>query len=156
MPTPPHRLQPDTSLADNLALINDNFDKVVSDMVDLGARFSSVGRIQASVVAGTSVCITLGLIDTLNQYQPGRLQIVPRLETFVDNDLNDNYLLGYTNSLTTGQQNVLVLPWPQRRPGVGDVADVGVFIHNFDVANHVYYCYVDESYMASPPVGNFR
>lgn len=156
MPQVPNRLQPDTPLADNLALINNNADNAVQDIGDLGAKFSTVGTISATVAAGNMFSFSVGVTDDKSPYSVGNLQIVPRVEAWVDNDRNDDYLFEYGGSLSAEQQNALMSVWVARRPNPGNVAQFAVQVKNFGALPHTYYFAVDESYMNSPPVGNFR
>jgi hypothetical protein len=152
----PHRLQPDTPLPDNLAYINDNFDKAVSDINDLGAKFSSVGSASFTLATGGLQTITVDVSDVHPQYQANKMQIVPRMEMFVDvND--DDHIFPYGGSLTLAQQQAVVSVYPQRRARTGFVAMFTVLVYNFDVSGaHTYYINVDESYFYSPQGGVFR
>jgi hypothetical protein len=155
VPQQPNRLFPDTPLQDNLALINDNADKAVQDISDLGAKFSSLGSFSVTIPAGQTLYpYTLATINVSNtSYVPGRLQIVPRFAIYVDNDMNSAYLLGYANS----QSNKAVIgTYIQQSPSIGSVADNAISIQNMDSVSHVYYVYWDESYVDSPRTGTYR
>lgn len=156
MATTPHRLDPSNSLANNYALANDNFAKAVQDISDLGAKFSTVGSVSATVTAGSLYTIVANVNDTTNLFVAGRLQIVPRVETFVDNNNNDNYILGLGGSLSAGQANAQVSVWIARRPTSAAVATFVYQIRNSDAISHTYYISVDESYISSPTTGQFR
>lgn len=149
----PNRLFPDTPLEQNLALINDNFEKAVQDIGDLGARFSSVASFSAFVPAGLLLTQTIGLTDSTNRYVQGSLQIVPRVDVFEDNDADDTYLVGYSNSQSA---TALVSVYVQRRPSGSNIADFTISILNTDAIAHTYYVYGQNSYVDSPPEGNFR
>lgn len=159
MPSTPNRLQPDSSLADNFALANDNFDKAVQDISDLGARFSSVASSSSTLASGTSLQAAVSVSDTANssQFTAGSLQIVPRIKVYVDTDADSNYLLGFSGgSLTTEQKNCMVSIWPNRTYPNGTLAAFIIMFHNYGASSHTYYWTVDVSYVQSPRTGYFR
>ena len=152
----PHRLSPETPYPDTVALLNDNFDKIVSDIGDLGGKFSTTASYSVTIAAGGMNTATVGVTDPRSLYVAGRLPITPRVEVFVDNNNDDNYLLGYSGSLSADQSNALVSVWIQRRASSGTVATFTIQIKNFGASPHTYYVVADESYTASPPTGNWR
>lgn len=158
MASTPNRVSPDSKFSDSLALINDNADKSVQDSGDLGAKFSTSASYSVTLAAGTQNSQPVGVTDSKAAYVAGRMQIVPRVDVFVDNDLNYLYLLaGYVgSSLSAGQANAMVSVSVARSASSGTAATFLVQIRNFDAAGHTYYVYVDESYMSSPPTGYFR
>jgi hypothetical protein len=77
-----------------------------------------------------------------------------RGEVFEDNDSDDAYLVGYTNSQTG---TAFISFFVQRRPSDSNLQDLTTQIHNFDSSSHDYYVYVQVAYMDSPPTqGVFR
>lgn len=154
MPQLPNRLQPDTPYPEIIALLNDNFDKTATDLADFGAKFSSgVARYSFTLAANSSFTQAIGVTDSRPEYKAGSVQVVPRMETFVDNDLNDAYLLGYVNSQNN---SCLANLTTARRPATGNVATYIAQHFNRDTVSHTYYVYVDHSYINSPSTGVFR
>lgn len=152
----PHILNDKTPYEQTITLINDNTNKTAQDISDYGATFSrGVGSYSVTLAAGTQDSQLIGVTDDRPQYQ-GQIQIVPRAEVYVDNDGDDNYLLGWGGSLSADQSKAIVSVWVTRRQNTGDVADFVVQLHNFGSSSHTYYVYVDDSYMASPGEGAFR
>lgn len=160
MPSQPNRLQPDTSLANNLALINDNADKSVADISDLGAKFSDVFFTSITVAAGTWYRILVSLADDRSQYRQGLLPFSPRVDIWVDTDNTDNSLLhNPTSTLTAEQLNCLVTVRVVRTTYVVVPTNIGTFeiiIKNFGASSHTYYIRGDAWFMQSPISGNYR
>ncbi len=156
MPSIPHRIHSEMSEAEKWALANDNWDKTVSDVSDLGARFSSVFRYAVTLAASGVHTQYVGVTDSRPSVIAGKLQIVPRLEVFVDNDLDDNYLAHLGGSLSASQSKIIYFPTIVRRPTTGTVAGFLVTLNNWSPDSHDYYVYGDESYMDSPSTGIFR
>ncbi len=160
MPSTPNRLQPDSSLADNLALANDNFDKAVQDVGDLGAKFSGNFFILFTIAAGSWSTTTVNISDSRAQYRRDSLPFQPRIDLWVDTDNTDasNYF-NSGNTLTSAQRNLMVNIVPiktviQVLPT--DVASYAFQIRNFDTSSHNYYVRGDDWYLQSPITGNFR
>ena len=156
MATIPNRLQPDTPLADNLALINDNFDKTVQDFGDMGAKFTNVYSLTVGPVAASSgAATTINFVDSSNQYAAGKVEFVPRVQVYVD--VNDpTYVLPSGGSLTLAQANADVIVRVAKSLSSIVTAVIVITIRNYDTNPHTYYMTYDASYKSSPPAGNFR
>lgn len=153
----PHRLQQDSPYPETLAQANDNFDKLVSDTSDLGAKFSSTyASYSVTVAPGSMHSQLVGVTDVRPEYVAGRVQIAPRCEIFVDTDANDAYLLGYGASLSGEQLLSFKSVTVERRPAVNAIAAFLVQILNLGASPHTYYVRVDDSYINSPATGYFR
>lgn len=151
----PHRIQPDTPDVEKWALVNDNFDKTVQDIADLGAKFSSVANFTATVPAGGTNFGSVSVTDDLNQYVVGATQIVPRVQIHVDTD-DDAHAHPNGSSITAAQKNADIIVRVDRRPPVGSIAVYYITIRNFDSSSHTYYVSTDLSYNSSPVTGIFR
>lgn len=157
MPGVPNRFTAETTYPNLVTQLNDNMDKVVSDVSDLGAKFSSgYASYSVTIPAGGMHSQLVGVLDNRPQYQPGKVQIVPRCEAFVDTDGDDNYLLGYGASLSAEQLASMKSVTVERRASVGAVASLLIQIRNFGAVSHTYYVRTDDSYMNSPATGSFR
>lgn len=157
----PNRLQPDTSYADNIALINDNFDKVVTAVNDIGVKNYGTGTYSAqTLAAGALVALTLNIVDTKNQYTTDAIAVTPRWQIFVDNDANYNYLLPAGSSMTSAEQNVQFSWWQTRVVPTGSPSNTKAVLYailkNNDASSHTYYISVDLYFGDSPQTGLFR
>lgn len=160
MPQIPHRLQPDTSLEDNLALINDNTDKTAQDMADFGAKFSTTANLTVPLTASSFAWYTLNFIDSTKTYRPGYTQVIPRFRVYVDTNNDNNYWAPGGASLTLAQ-NSYRLVWYDDYQYDGTVANAvgraNLQVSNIDtVSSHTYYITIDLSYINSPATGVFR
>jgi len=158
MPQIPHRIT-DTPWEQAAPLLDDNFDKTVQDIGDLGAKFSQGMAIYSTTSLSPGSMNTASIDVTADppdpHIVPGRLEIIPRVEVWEDNNLDDDYLVGYNNSQSDGCQ---VTVWVQRRRSNDPdaLATFTVQLFNNDSSSHTYYVKADVSYQPAPSTGNFR
>lgn len=159
MPQIPHRLQPDTSLEDNLALINDNADKTAQDLADFGAKFTNAVSFTIMLNAASFRWQPLALIDTTKTYRPGYTQIIPRFRVYVDTNNDDSYWAPGGGALTTAQNSYRIAwynDYAYASNVAGEVARTNMQLTNFDSNSHTYYITVDLSVINSPAAGVYR
>lgn len=158
----PNRLQPDSPLKDNVAYINDNFDKVVTAVNDVGSKLSDVGTFSVvNVQAGNRVILTTNVTDEKDEYIADRLSVFPRYQIFIDTNNDYNYLLPDGASISgTGSTNMSFGWWQARVIPTGSPANtkavVYAIIRNYDTVDHLAYISLDVGYMSAPLEGIFR
>lgn len=158
----PNRLQADTPLKDNLAYVNDNFDKVVSAVNDVGSKLSDVGTFSVvNVQAGNRVILTTNVTDPKNEYIADRLSVFPRYQIFVDTPDDYDYLLPVGTAIAgTGSTNMSFGWWQARVVPTGSPANtkavVYAIIRNYDAVDHFAYISLDVGYLSAPLEGIFR
>ena len=149
----PNRLQPDTPLKDNLAYINDNMDKTVQAINDLGGKIFDGASYSVSVAAGATATFGVSVIDSKNIYTAGRTPILPVIKTYVDNNNDDDYILGIS---TSSVAPYMVSVWSYYGYIPGAIAVWVVHIHNFDASSHTFYNTLNNYAFSTPATGIFR
>lgn len=153
----PNRLQPDSPLKDNIAYINDNFDKTVQAINDIGGKLFSGASYNVSVAPGYMSTAHVTVTDTLNQYTAGSTPINPVVKVYVDVDNDDDYILGIGGLLSSGQADAMASVWVLNGYTTGHIGDYIVQIANRDTIDvHTYYVYVNNFSFNSPTTGIFR
>lgn len=152
----PHILGADTRLEDNIARINDNFDNVVQDLSDFGARRTGVATLTANLPGGYRRLFTVSITDPDNKYPGGIGNISPRLEFFVDVDNDDRYSWPSGSNLVGGMIAMQAVIYVNRRPFTGNVGTLVLDVGNFDGASHSLYCHIDADFLPVAPSGSFR
>lgn len=155
----PNRLQPDTSLADNLALANDNSDKAIQDISDLGAKFSTGASGSVTITAGTMAYFIIGMQDVQGAYVKDQLPLGPRYDVSID--VNDSgHFLPDGVSVTSAMRKTVVTQRvfkTSRNNFANEKATYVIEIYNNDASDHTYYISVDAYYQqASNQGGVFR
>ena len=166
---PPHRLNPDTPLDQNLALINDNFDKVVQTVGDLGARTSSTTTVTfASVAAGGGFqqgIILIGPASTTPSFgstistagtDSGASALTPQMDIYVDTDNNAAFLFPFGASLSAAQVNFTFGVVASSTIPTNTLAYFIINGYNRDVGAHTYFVHVRAAYLPAAPTGVFR
>lgn len=164
--SPPHRLQPDTPLPDNLARINDNFDKVVSDLSDLGAFTTTLVGIGPFVLGpGLHYAFAINLTDSTNRFPGGIGNITPRAEIYIDGvDDEDTWpiLRDEVAGAVDGFSDNLVFQLLVSRRSFSSSSGNPVrgtligMIRNDDVSSHVYTILIDSQFVKAAGSGRFR
>lgn len=157
----PNRIQPDSPYSDNLALVNDNFDKVVSAVNDIGAKLSSTGVFNMiTILPGSFVTLSTNILDPKNEYIVDRTTVIPRYQIFIDNNNDYNYLLPEGASLTSAQKNMSFGWWQARVVPTGSPATTKAVIYgiirNYDAVSHTAFITIDAGYFSAPVTGVFR
>lgn len=158
----PNRLQPDTPYADNIAYINDNTDKLISAVNDLGMkRFGGGGSFGGiSLAAGAIVSFSVNVVDTKNQYVVNQTVVNPQWQLFIDTDNNYNYLIPNGSLVTDAMKNLQFNWWQTTTVPTGSPADTKAVVYgimkNNDSVSHVYYLYTEIFLIDSPVSGIFR
>ena len=149
----PHRLQPDTRIEDNLALINDNTDKLISNIGDLGANKTGGFSVTVNIASGGFYYIVVGVRSSDNfASQVNNTLVWPMLDIFVDTDADYNYILPNGSSLTTGQQQLMVTTRVAKTAETNfadEIATVFYQLYNLDTVDHTYYLYGRAGFMPS-------
>lgn len=152
----PNRFTGDATWAQSMSTLNDNFDKSVQAINDIGGKFFSVATASKTITAGSVWSLSVGFNDTRNQYVASSTPIIPRIAPYVDNDNVDGFQVGWGASLTAGQALVICTSWVYRGSSTGNVAVATFQFHNLDSSSHTIYAYVDGAVFASPQSGYFR
>jgi hypothetical protein len=158
----PNRLQPSTPYADNIAYINDNFDKMVAAVNDLGMKRYGTGTyLVQTLAAGASIPYILNIVDTKNQYTLDEIAVLARWQIFVDNNNNYSYLLpGGSSVYGTGLDDASFGWWQTRVVPTGSPTDTKAVIYailkNNDSVSHDYYVSIDAYFGNSPISGILR
>lgn len=158
----PHRIQVGTSYDDALSLINDNFEKSVQDVSDLGASLSTTTNISiGSVAAGATFNQTVyvynkdltGLTPSINLqgYANGLLAAVPMIDIYVDTQSAD-YLFPTGASLSSGQLALNVNAMLNKTASAG-VASIVISGKNSDSSAHTYYATIQLAYFPETTSG---
>lgn len=151
----PNRLDPTTSYDDNLALLNDNADKTIQDMADLGAKFSTGASGTCTIAAGGWFAFTVGMQDSIGIYVKDQFPINPRCDVWVDTQ-DDAHYLPDGASVTTAQGKTIVVvrtSKTSRNNFTTEKATYFVTIHNLDSSPHTYYIACDNYYQQSSNQG---
>lgn len=176
----PNKLNPNTSLADNIALLNDNFDSVLQDANTLQPTYTyppQIARYDRLVVAGGTlnlVVVVFGDSPTANI-----VAMLPEFSIYVDN-FDPLYIFPDGTSLSSGQKalrygavNQLTGSFGSAgapgAPGItiGTPFNIGgktlyviggivLTINNGDVADHIYTTIIDVKSFALPTQSVFR
>lgn len=158
---PPSRLQPDTPLKDNLAYLNNNFDNIVTAVNDIGVKnYGTADAGAINLIAGAFHFIAVNIVDVKDQYVLDNIAITPRLQIFVDNDNDYNYLYPSGASMTTPLQSLSVEWYQARVVPTGSPANTKAVVYfkiqNNDTSAHTYYVTADFYFGDSPTTGIFR
>jgi hypothetical protein len=168
MSSVPHRFQEGTDYNSARPLLDDNFNKVVNDVADLGARQTTTTSYNTgSISAGGSFRHTIAICnpgDTSSfnyvntpDYVSGISSIVPSIDVFIDTDNNLDYLYPVGISLSSSAKALAIDAKLDLTPAdTGAVATVTISGRNYDTSSHTYYIHVRFSYFPSQPSGAFR
>lgn len=146
-------------IEEEIGNINTNFDRIALDLADRSGTFSSVATIPGgiTVAAGNGHSIEVSIVDSLNTYQSGRLPVIPRIDVYIDNDLDGTYLWpsgGNISGTLKGQTFVTVL---NSRSVINQIDDEKattlICISNLDLFDHTFYIYFDAYYVPAPDYG---
>lgn len=167
MSLPLIEIQIGTSQDDAYAIINDNFNKVVQDVRDLGANLSTTATYTATVASGAvdSTLVALISMGTTTSYavsvqtakpESNVTGFAPQLDIYVDTDNDDTYLWPFGSSLTSNQRDM----FPTIVPALIEYDDTLVTwvitLNNRDASTHTYYVHTRCGYFPTGPTGFFR
>lgn len=154
----PNRFTGDATWNDSMATLNDNFDKVVQDVNDIGVKFGGQGTTTVLINPNSPYATLVDITDTRPQYASGNTQIVPRIDAYILNDNDENYRVGTGGLLSSGEAKVMMSCTVAKTPSTGTnvVATFIIQYYNNDSAGHTIYVHIDNSYMNSPQTGVFR
>lgn len=139
--------------------ISQNFDTISLALADLSGTFSSEASIPGGVTiaAGTSQAIEVNILDQLSIYQQDRLPVVPRLDLYIDQDLDGTYLYPLGSSLTAAQVHGISVIMYQSKSTLNQVenekATYVVVLRNDTADSHDFFFYFDAFYVPSPDQG---
>lgn len=138
--------------------INQNFDNISLDLTDRSGTFSSEGSVSGLVVsAGATKTIEVDVEDVLNQYVFNNLPVVPRVDAYIDTDINDNFRYPAGPSLTqTIIHNVDVVTLTMEtvfNQTTNEKATYFIIIKNRDSVSHTFYIYTQAYYLPAPDKG---
>lgn len=159
----PNRLQQGTDYQAARPLINDNFDKVASDVTALGAaQTSTVLFNSGSVATNTTWRQTVAIVNpggsssypymTAQTAIPGVSAIVPSIDIYVDVDGDIGYLYPLGQSLTSSSRALAIDVKLDLTP-VSSPATLTVSGRNYDGSSHTYYIHMRCTYFASKSTG---
>lgn len=166
MALPLQKLQIGTNLNDAYAIVNDNFDKVVQDIRDLGANLSTTGTTNATLGAGTLTPIvftltSLGITsDSIHQcFTTAPVSsvsgIAPQVDIYVDTEDAD-HLWPSGSALSVGQQNLYPIVTPSLTGYTNSLAAWVISLNNRDSSSHTYYLRTRCGYFPTGPTGFYR
>jgi len=145
----PHRIQVGTEYDDALALLNDNFEKSVQDLSDLGASESTTTSFSTgSIAAGTTFNQVIYILPSGSSPAANSVILsapaislraaVPAVDIFIDGtSLLDLYPTG--SSLTPGQLALTANTSLNLTTQGSGLASMVVNIRNSDSVAHTYY-----------------
>lgn len=152
--------------------INENFEATYSDLVDMGGSLSttaSTGGLATDPTAPpftkirtVNVSVNNSDLALRGMYSPERTPIIPRVDIYVDNDLDSNYLWPVGDSLSDSQKSLDVsVITPAGTANFADdentVASFYIKLENTSgVDAHTYYVYVNTFIYPSPHVSRFN
>lgn len=161
----PHRFTGEISWEQARPLIDDNFDKVIQNTYDMGARISSSKTLTfSSVTTGSTFRETIVLVNPsktssysyINLAQPenGFTAAVPIIDVYVDTN-SSAFLWPNGSSLTTAQRN-LIIGVKKDLTAADGIASFTISGRNNDSSTHTYYVTFKVAYFPSPPTGIYR
>ena len=144
----PHRLQVGTSYEDALALLNDNFEKSIQDISDLGASSTTTTLFTTgSVSAGATYNKTISILQAgsspatdsiiLTERANGLRGAMPAIDIYVDSTGTD-YLYPTGPFLTTGQQALIANAHINITEQGSGLASIVFNLRNCDSSAHSY------------------
>jgi hypothetical protein len=144
----PHRLQVGTSYEDAISLLNDNFEKSIQDISDLGASSTTTTQFNTnSVAAGATYNKTISILQAgsspaadsiiLTERANGLRGAMPAIDIYVDATGSD-YLYPTGSSLTTGQQAVIANAHINITEQGSGIASLVFSLRNCDSSAHSY------------------
>lgn len=159
----PNRLQQGTDYQAARPLINDNFDKVASDVTALGAARTTTALFNTgSVATATTWRQTVAIVNpggsssypyvTAPASIPGVSAIVPEIDLYIDTDGDSGYLYPLGTSLTTAQK-ALTIDAKLDLTKADGAATITVSGRNYDASAHTYYIHIRCTYFASKSAG---
>lgn len=145
--TAPHKLNPETPLSDNISLINDNYDKILSDLADLKPRqFTTAIFAPATLVPNQHQINTLTAFD-LPDYDDYAIE-APQVDIYIDS-LTSDHIWPDGSALSSGQRNMQVCTIIRITPVTDTppfsstltrpIASYTITIENCDSSNHDVY-----------------
>lgn len=166
---PPHVLNPDTPLDANLALINDNFNKVVQNTADLGANLTSTTLLTFNVNATSTAAQTVAVISqgmttnaafSVTTPQPvGSISsLAPQIDLYVttDNSAAKLWPGGASSTLTSGELNFFISITAASTSFTNALTAFTIQINNRDASPHTYFVHAKAGYLPGAPTGVFR
>lgn len=164
---PPHILNPGTPLAQNLTLINDNFDKAVQNLADLGANVTSTALVSFTLAATSTSAQSVAIISngqstnapyyvTTQQPVASISALAAQADIYVDNDNNANYLWPMGTLLSSGQLALFTSVTPASARYTNTVGTYIIVINNRDSSPHTYYIHTRAGYLPGAATGVFR
>lgn len=159
---PPHRFGEQTTWDEAKPLLNDNFEKTVQAVADLGIQTTSSTVLSfGSVATGANFQQTVAIVQpgssssypyiTLNNKESGLTSIIPSVDVYVDASNDSNYKWPNGVSLSSGQQK-LSIHAKVDLTAVDGLASLTVSGRNNDSSAHSYYVTVRVAYF--PTIGN--
>lgn len=144
----PHRLQIGTSYEDAISLLNDNFEKSIQDISDLGASSTTTTQFNTnSVAAGTTYNKTISILQAgsspaadsiiLTERANGLRGAMPAIDIYVDSTASD-YLYPTGSSLSSGQQAVIANAHINITEQGSGIASLVFSLRNCDSSAHSY------------------
>lgn len=139
--------------------INLNFDRIALDLSDRSGTFSTTATVPGgiTVLAAQGHSLEVSVVDNQNIYQRNSLPVIPRVDVYIDNDLDGSYLWPVGSNISASLKNSLsVVPIVARTlidPIDDEKATITLLLQNFDALNHTFYVYVDAYYVPAPDYG---
>ncbi len=164
MSSVPWRIQQGTDYQAARPLINDNFDKVASDVTSLGASQTTTTLFNSgSVAASGSWRQTVAIVNpggsssypymTAPTAIAGVSAIVPSIDVYVDVDGDATYLYPLGTNLTSSSRALTIDAKLDLTKADSSPATLTITGRNHDASAHTYYIHIKCTYFASKSTG---
>jgi hypothetical protein len=162
--TAPHKLNPETDLPANLGLLNDDFDKIVSDIGSLSPRvFTLTTQVSAVLTPGQHFIWILDFVDI-----PGYndfATLMPLLNFYIDSfdsihqwpdgpalsGAQKNFQIDYALNITPSSRT-----YPSLAPYTKTIGTLTVTAENTDSSNHTVYLQDSGAVFSTVTAGVYR
>lgn len=139
--------------------LNENFDRLALDIADRSGRFSSTATVLGGIelVNGGVGTLEINILDQRNNFEQGKLPVVPRIDVFIDHDLDYNHAWPYGGLAEAadiyGTSVFTLLSRTTINPIDDEKATYFIHIRNDSGNTHTYYVYFDAFYIPAPDLG---
>lgn len=142
----------------DVLLINQNFDDIRVALTDKSGNYTSTGTVSGLVIAaGGFRVIEVNVTDASAMYLINQLPFIPRVDLYIDNDLNGDYYYPAGSSISPALAGLITVEINIARTVFNQVTnEKGTYfcvIRNKDASPHTFYVYLQSFFMPSPELG---
>lgn len=142
----------------DILLINQNFDDIRVALGDKSGSYTATGTVSGLVIAaGGFKIIEVNVRDFSNIYLVNSLPFIPRVDVYIDNDLNGDYYYPAGASVSPALTGVISVEMNIARTVFNQAEnEKGTYfcvIRNNDSSSHTFYIYLQSFVMPSPELG---